>query len=360
MSAVPAVTPSQLPESAPRRAERRMPLIDAFKAIASQLIVLHHLSSYGPLSESARELAPQLLDWMYDYARVAVQVFLVIGGFLAAKGLAPTGEPTVERPLLLIWKRYRRLVLPYLAALGVGITCAALARLWLWDGWVPNAPTLPQLAAHALLLNGLLNQEALSAGVWYVAIDFQLFALMVLTLWLSRKAGAVAGQVRRLTPVLVGVLAVVSLFHFNRNEVWDEWAIYFFGSYAMGALAYWAADERRSYVWLTLLAAIVVAALAVDFRLRIAVALAVALALGVGRRTGALEAWLDVKPLAYLGKISYSVFLFHFPVLMVMNAVIPHLAPRNPTASAIGLMLAWAISVAVGAFFFRLVESRVR
>ena len=32
----------------------------------------------------------------------------------------------------------------------------------------------------------------------------------------------------------------------------------------------------------------------------------------------------------------------------------------NPTASAIGLMLAWAISVAVGAFFFRLVESRVR
>lgn len=98
MSAVPAVIPSQLPESAPRRAERRMPLIDAFKAIASQLIVLHHLSSYGPLSESARELAPQLLDWMYDYARVAVQVFLVIGASSPPRGWPPPGSPRWSAP----------------------------------------------------------------------------------------------------------------------------------------------------------------------------------------------------------------------------------------------------------------------
>ncbi len=32
----------------------RMPLIDAFKAIASQLIVLHHLAAYGPLASTAQ------------------------------------------------------------------------------------------------------------------------------------------------------------------------------------------------------------------------------------------------------------------------------------------------------------------
>ena len=54
-----------------------MPLIDAFKALASQLIVLHHLAAYGPLSVAARQIAPGTVDWLYDYARMAVQVFLV-------------------------------------------------------------------------------------------------------------------------------------------------------------------------------------------------------------------------------------------------------------------------------------------
>ena len=64
------------------RPTNRMPLIDAFKALASQLIVLHHLAAYGPLSVAARQIAPATVDWLYDYARMAVQIFLVIGGFL--------------------------------------------------------------------------------------------------------------------------------------------------------------------------------------------------------------------------------------------------------------------------------------
>jgi len=63
----------------------RLPLIDAFKAIASQLIVLHHLSAYGPLSTAAQQAAPGLVGWFYDYARMAVQVFLVIAGLVLYK-----------------------------------------------------------------------------------------------------------------------------------------------------------------------------------------------------------------------------------------------------------------------------------
>ncbi|MGZ8261721.1 MAG: acyltransferase family protein, partial [Methylotenera sp.] len=62
----------------------RFPAIDAFKAIASQLIVLHHLAAYGPLSDAVQQAAPGLISWLYDYARMAVQVFFVIGGYLAA------------------------------------------------------------------------------------------------------------------------------------------------------------------------------------------------------------------------------------------------------------------------------------
>ena len=70
------------------QSSNRMPLIDALKAIASQLIVLHHLAAYGPLTEAVQQVAQKPIDWLYDYARIAVQVFLVIGGFLAARGFS--------------------------------------------------------------------------------------------------------------------------------------------------------------------------------------------------------------------------------------------------------------------------------
>ena len=50
-------------------------------------------------------------------------------------------------------------------------------------------PTLPQVVAHAFLLQSILGYEGLSAGVWYIAIDFPVFALLLGTLWLARGIG---------------------------------------------------------------------------------------------------------------------------------------------------------------------------
>ena len=66
-------------------------LINLMKAGAAQLIVLHHLAFYGPMSDHVRPMWPSLIEWLSDTARIAVQVFLVIGGFLAAKSLWPAG-----------------------------------------------------------------------------------------------------------------------------------------------------------------------------------------------------------------------------------------------------------------------------
>lgn len=145
----------------------RMPLIDAFKAIGSQLIVLHHLAAYGPLASTAQEVAPGTLGWFYDYARIAVQVFLVIAGFLAARGMSPQGGALAGSPWPLIAKRYLRLAIPYFVAIALAVAGAALARIWMDDEAIPAAPTLAQLAAHALLLQSVLGFDPLSAGLWY-------------------------------------------------------------------------------------------------------------------------------------------------------------------------------------------------
>ena len=327
----------------------RMPLIDAFKAIASQLIVLHHLASYGLLAATAREPLPGALDWLYAHAHLAVQVFLVIGGFLAARCLSANGQALAGSPLPLLWKRYLRLVIPFLVAIAIVGVCSALAEQWTENDAIPDRATLGQWLAHATLLHSVLGVESLSAGVWYVAIDFQLFALMALLLWVGHR--------RLVAPALVLAAGAASLFWFNRDAGWNNWALYFFASYGLGAAAWWASDRRQLASWLGVITTITIASLVVDFRPRIALALAIALALGFSRRHGLLERWPDLRPLAFLGRISYSVFLVHFPILLLSNGLFALSGLESPAAATAMLVLTWAASIGAGQVFHRWIES---
>ncbi len=328
----------------------RLAAVDAVKAVASQLIVLHHLAFYGPMSDQARLLAPGLFDWLSEHARLAVQAFLVIGGFLAARALAPHGRLLEHRPVgSLFVRRYLRLAIPCIVAIGVAVVAAAVARGLMDHDSIPDAPTLPQLAANLVLLQDLLGYDALSAGLWYVAIDLQLYILLVLALWAGRE---------RALAVVAG-LAIASLWAFNREATLDAWAMYFFGAYALGAFAWWLSQRACPSIWGAMLIGAAAVALAVDFRVRIALALAVALSLYVVTRTGWHARWMETRPVVWLGRIAYSVFLIHFPVCMVVNAVWTAYFPADPWISFAGIVVAWSASVAAGAVFFRLVESRV-
>ncbi|MEO0017017.1 MAG: hypothetical protein RLZZ522_300 [Verrucomicrobiota bacterium] len=336
----------------------RLAFIDALKAIASQLIVLHHLALYGPMSDVASPLAPSLFSWLIQNARIAVQVFLVIGGFLAARALAPSGKLITDKPLALLKKRYFKLLIPYLAAVLLSVVCAALARSLLDDASIPDPPGVWQVLAHVTLTQSLLGFDSLSAGVWYIAIDFQLFALLLFTLWLARVAGRGPAGPRFLGLALVAALALGSLFLFNRDSGWDHWALYFFGAYALGGLSYWLTETRHPAGWLLVMAGVVLVALVIDFRSRIAVALLVALVLGIAQLRGFIQCRPRGAVFAALGKISYAVFLVHFPVILVINAIVSRFAPANPSANAMGIVFAWAASIAAGAVFYRWVECR--
>lgn len=337
-------------------AAERMSLIDALKAIASQLIVLHHLAFYGPLSDAANELAPALIGWLSQNARIAVQVFLAVAGFLAARRLAPDGAPRVTDPLGMVGRRYWRVAVPYLAALAVAIAGSAIARLWMVHDSIPDAPSLPQVVAHIFLLHSILGYDSLSAGVWYVAIDLQLFAATVLLLWLAQRLGPTPRVAAGVAVAAFAALGVASLLHFNLDADWDVWAIYFFGAYALGALAYWSGAKDRSPVWLAALFIGGLAIAAVNDRPHTLVALSTALALGSARRLERRCCQSAAAAIAFLGRISYSVFLVHFPVCLVANAAFNHVAPGEPGIGAIGMLVAWLASNAAGALFHQLIE----
>ncbi len=322
-------------------------------------IVWHHLAFYGPMSDAAMPLFPGLMAWLYEHGRLAVQVFLVLGGYLAASSLAPEGLARFGSVPALVGKRFVRLVVPYAAALVVALAAAALVRPWLDHHSVPGVPEWPQLLAHALLLQDLVGEEALSAGVWYVAIDFQLFVLAVALMAGVRSLGLPPAVQKWATQGLVLVGVAVSLWVFNRIPALDAWGIYFFGAYGLGILAFWAGCARRAEGWLLAMALLVCVALALDFRSRIAVASVTALALAtvLQRAPSSRLGWVTER-LQALGKISYSVFLVHFPVCLVVNAVFTQLWPEAVLTNALGMALAFGLSLAAGRLLYERVERR--
>ena len=336
----------------------RLAFIDALKAIASQLIVLHHLAFYGPMSDYAHPLAPELFSWLSQYARIAVQAFLVIGGFLAVQSIAPTGR-FVQKPVpAILWKRYLKLVPPYVCALLLAIAAAPIAESLTTHESIPAPPTAAQFIAHVFLLQSVLGFDGLSAGVWYIAIDFQLYALLLLTLWLANSAMpqhfATAGR------ALLIALVLASLFYFNRNDGWDNWAVYFFGAYGLGALVSWGTSRNQAPLWLGLVFVAALTTLALDFRSRIALALMVAFVLCIGRYTGFIESWPKSRFIGWLGQISYSVFLVHFPICMIINGLFDRYAPHTPDIQLIGVIVGWLVSTTGGALFYYQVECRAQ
>ena len=353
----------------------RSALIDCSKGLACAAIVWHHLAFYGPMSDVAHPAMPDLLDWLYEYARMAVQIFLVIGGFLAAASLAPQGLARFDSPWAKIGKRFVRLVVPYAVALMVTIVVSAAIRPWFDHESVSADPDLWQLLAHALLLQGIAGEESLSAGVWYVSIDFQLFAGTVLLLagvrWVKQLAlsrwGAQA--VEHWWPwavtgmqALVVLCAGLSLLNFNLDADLDVWAIYFMGAYGLGMMAYWAvaADKRlTAWSWALLIAALVIGALVYEWRDRIFLAGVTAVLLVIAMRTQAIASWRGFAPLRRLGEISYSVFLIHFSICLLVNAVVNHFWHDSVAAAVVGIPFAFVLSLVAGYALYELVERHV-
>lgn len=343
--------------SAPTQTQTRIPQIDLLKGLACTAIVWHHLAFYGPMSDIARPLAPALFDWLYAYGRLAVQVFLVLGGYLAAAQLAPQGRARFSGALQTIARRLARLLPCYALALLLALLAAALVRPWLDHPSVPDAPTLAQLLANALLLQDLVGADALSAGIWYVAIDLQLFALSVLLFAGVRALPWARRREPTLAQALVLGATAASLWLFNRSAALDSWAAYFFGAYGLGMLAHWAAaasSARQRWLWLAAIALLAASALAIDWRSRIAVAGLTACGLALAPSPARASAWNSrgawraAAPLLHLGQMCYPVFLVHFAVSLPVSALVSSLWPTAALPNALGMLASFSLSLAAG------------
>lgn len=320
--------------------------VDVLKVVAAQFIVWHHFSAYGPMAEVMTLAWPQLMEWLYHYARLAVQVFLVVGGFLAAQSVM---VKPITHPVAQMAKRYLRLVPIYVLALALISMAVAVSRDAVHASWLPSEPSGLQFLAHGLLLHDLLGFEALASGAWYVAIDFQLYALLMLLCHILQTE-----HHKRLS-MAVALLCAASMWQFNRVEALDIWAIYFFAAYGLGVLAAWA--KRSSFenhvFWFTV--ALAIGALWVEYRTRLSLALITAVWLVIKPR--GMVRWTPLKRVVHrLSNSAYVLFLTHFGIIVLASALW-NLSQANEPVTALAMTgLAWLLCVALGLFLHEKVE----
>ena len=290
----------------------RQPLIDMMKVVAAQLIFFHHAAIYGPLGQAWGANDPVLSGWMANYGLMAVQVFLVVAGYLAAQTLSRRSE---LHPLLFISRRFHRLARPLWFVLLLTIFLTALTRPWLVGDMLPAPPELFQFLAHVFLLQSALGFESLSAGVWYTAIDFQLYVIMVWLVLLARKT-----KWSPLWPIASAVLMAVSALWVNRHSEWDASGFYFFASYGLGASVFWARTTRWGRPLHFAVLTLMMIALVLDWRLRLCVAAFTSIVLWWGAGWQGLQ--ISISALfSRLNDSTYLFFLLNFPVLIVANTV---------------------------------------
>lgn len=340
--------------------------VDAIKALASQLIVWHHFIAYGPMARTLRPHASGLFDWLFNDGRMAVQAFLVVGGFLTARSLAPRPgvlafESSGGALVQLVWGRYIRLLRPYLLALLLAIVVAACARFLMQDPDTPAPASFKQLLFHVLLIHDIAGVDALSTGVWYVAIDLQLYGLLIFMLWLSQRLASVGGLGARAVSLLLIIgLAALSLLWFNRVDSLDIWCIYFFGAYSLGVIVQWRTaehtDEKLKSPWLLILLLVYVLALFLQWRVHLVVSLLTATVLWLGLNTKFLPVPSIGKFIGWLSRISYSVFLIHYPVVLLVGTVIAWRWPESVPSAIVGYLVAWLLTLGLAHAVYCYVE----
>jgi peptidoglycan/LPS O-acetylase OafA/YrhL len=374
----------------------RFTFLDALRAFGALGIAAYHIHRYRPLKESVDHLLPGLVQNICKYGWVGVQMFWVLSGFMMAYSLRNVKLRPVAAGNFML-RRIVRLGIPYWTVVLLVAGIDILVRQWTtvpnltdepvdyvvrrWTA-APNLTdkpiTLPRLGANMLFLQDILGYDNISAGTWFVAVEVQM-SLLFVALMMPANLLLSGRSERRFSTAHVLVLMTLfmplglsAMFGFSAYRRYEPWILYFFHMPLFGALAWWALEGRISRIWFWGYAALMAAATVLrqcqytrspglPMFSKLTIALAVATATGVtiyliGRR-GHLGDWLGFGWLQYLGRISYSLFLIHYPVSWAVLYLGCHWTGDHELSAVIWLVVAFTSSIIAAHLFYKFVEA---
>lgn len=349
--------------------KQRLAGLDGIRGLAALFVVGNHVFLRA-FPGYPVDHAPLWAGWLI-YGRFAVVVFIVLSGFSLALSPARHGW-RLDGISRFAQRRAWRILPAYWAALAF-----SLAVAWL----VVPQPGQGLPDAQSVLVNGLLVQNfdaahSPNAAFWSMAVEAQLYILFPLLLLMVRRWSAVA-MVATVTLVVaaVGLVGphVSRLATFVIQSPPDLAALFAFGLLAAGIVR--ASRARRSWPWrwLALVAAAPVIATIcwqgsvwtldhvfwVDLALGPAIACLLA-SIATGRPASLLRL-LDARPMRRLGSSSYSLYLTHGPIVMVVyDKIVAGRVGQGVPAFLVTLALVLPLTIGFARLFSSVFEARFR
>lgn len=354
------------PNSNPLKPAARFAFVDGLRGIAALSIVIFHIWWYEPAPRAAYRATHWIVDETLLRTKGGVQILLVISGFVIAYTLRKTWFSIAEVNSFLI-RRLVRLVPAYWVALGVVIVLDYLCRN-AWDLPPPfeGGVSFLRTTAHMAFLQDVFAQEALSAGVWTLCIEMQFYIVAIFG-WGIAQRFFERPNPSEPSPSIWGLIfvfapsAFISLLHWRTLDSTDPWVIHFLWMFFLGMITWWTLDRTLPHELFVFVVAIASVELLFDAEWRYlnAVALCTALAIYIAGRFDKLSVWLNWSPLQYLGRISYSLYLIHFPVCHLLTEAGWKWFSYSPTSLQAGAILMSAVpaSVLAGQVLYSFVEA---
>jgi peptidoglycan/LPS O-acetylase OafA/YrhL len=347
--------------------------LTSLRFFAAAWVVLFHFKEFFPgTSLDASPLA--------NYGFLGVDFFFVLSGFVLAHVYLPKLRAGRFDYWNFLVRRVGRVyplhVLTLAATIALSIIGARLGvdyTVWNLGEWMtlPKGEILRGLFAHLTMIHAWGSTKALLFNLpswsisaeWFAYLLFPVFALTARPL-LRRPAVLLTVSVLLLTGLSVGMLALAKIDLLRAT--WNFGALRIVPSFAIG-IALWRFGESYSLKRLALpgffaaVAGLVGAMLAGAPYLVIVLLLAAIVFLAAdAERGGGLMPMQHAFPVL-LGEISYSVYLWHFPLgVLAFDAL---LAGRGAVSGAVGLALIGAVLAGVtfvSWLSYRLVEVPAR
>lgn len=335
------------------RQPSRLRAVDAMRGIAALAVVLFHV----PVSFREAAGVPAYLDAVFASGWLGVDAFFVLSGFVISLSVLH-GEWDARYLLRFLARRSVRLDPAYWVAIIVEPMLGWVGIRFLGDAY--PLPTTDAVLAHLVYLQELLGFPQISQVFWTLCYEVQFYLLLVGSLVMATTLERRAGISRRYTlGVLLFSFVVYSLLS-RVNLVERPLAGLMIDrsyQFALGIIAWLFASGRvGSAAALPALGAIVLARCfsgSVLEAIVVATASAVCVAAVKFERFNELA---DKAPLQFLGRISYSLYLFHAMVIIRGATVLLMLIGRvgAPQWLAVPALLA----LIAGAVFFSYVMYR--
>lgn len=322
--------------------------LDALRGLAAMWVVLNHLEVQMP--NLFPELPSRIQGWVIQNGGQGVQVFFVLSGFVIVYSLRSVQMRARETGNFLV-RRFVRLSPPYYAALALALLVTGVSATVKDEVW--SFPEPVRILAHLLYVPDLFHMEMINGVHWTLYIEMQFYVLLALTLMVATRS-------ERLFRPVIGACLVIALASplFDLRDGRENFFFAYWHSFMFGALVFWALTGRmpRWTLWAYLGVEVLAWVLHRDGLVGATIVTAVLIVLAQDH--GRMHRWLHQRPFQFLGRISYSLYLVHAPVLGAVFYLVTKIVGQDAVGEALAIVPAIAASVVVATVWYWAFERR--